>query len=238
VTRWLALAAALACAACKLDDGGDDVVTPTHGHDGLMGAAWSGPLDSAGAIAKTLGLTFESSRVTVVNTCQKGDRTLTAAVEVPVDYAYAVIVDRAAAAGSVACGITLDAGRYDLLIVGSRLRVVAGGDVFDLAPTSATDGLFGTWSAPTVDSGVLAWTFADGALRIQRVCPAISSEPVTLTVATDTRAYIDFLDEARDTETDGDFECSVVSLERRVEYTLDDDTLTLSDDGDTITLTR
>lgn len=221
---------------CDASDASD---TPgeRHGHDGLLGAAWTGEVFREGDVTIDLGMAFTLSAVTVSNDCHAGERALRAEVTVPVAYRYSVTALDAGAAGSIACGITLAAGRYDFEILGGGVRVQAGELVFDLARNGTTDGLFGTWSTAT-DDGSLSWTIAANAVRLTRHCPAVSSEPVVLTVPAETRGFVAFLEGETETEVDGDFECSVTAQARVAGYSLDGDTLTITEGDDEVELRR
>lgn len=225
-------------AACDTTSGDDEPVQ-RNGHERLFGGTWSVEVDR-GDVAAEIGFTFGTHTAIASSDCYgTGHDPLHVEVEVPIAYLYSVTTTQPGAAGDIACGVTLAAGRYDFLIIDGGIQVTAGEQVFELAQNGSTDGIFGTWSTPTND-GSMSWTIAANALRITRFCSGVSPDPVVLTVPAETRGFLRFLQAKEDYAEDGDFSCRVTSQTLPTGYTFDgDDTLTLHvEDDDPVTLTR
>lgn len=216
------------------DDGGG-AEPARQGHDGVIGGTWSAAVYREDDVGIDLSMSFHADRADIANTCFVGERRLYIELSVPVAYRYAVTTQAYAEAGDAACGVTLQAGRYDFAIVPAGLRVTAGEQTFDLAPGGVTDGLFGTWSTPTQD-GSMSWIFTPDALSIRRTCTGLPT--ITMTAASTTESFIEFLEEAQEIAVDGDFECKVTANKRVSPYTIDAGRLTVTDGTDSVTFTR
>jgi hypothetical protein len=226
VVLGLGLAAMLG--ACDGDGGGGLSDADRGGPDALAGHSWTLE-QSAGGIDFTTVFEFGATDLKVTNECSVGGESLTAAIEVPVQYRYTATVAETTRSGTDACFVEIARGSFDFELSGDKLIATSGESVIEFTSAGGNSGLYGDWTAE-LDGFVLTWSMGAGKIEAHATCPGTSEAP-SVSAATEFVNHVDVLMADEDQVGDAAFSCSVSAMQGLMDYVFAGETLVLTFQG-------